>query len=319
MWRWLRSLFLGPLDIPPASGWAISTETATAYRERSWGRFSPGWRDQVLALASGRAPAGLAAPEALSLAGLRLRSLPADLSVGADLDLRQCQRLRLIGDGLRVGGRLDLGGAHPDALEWMTMILYASPEARRRFGSAPIFTKPSRDGQCPIEALPARLRVGGDLGLRSCRRLATLPSDMDVGGSIALEGCSALERLPDPFESRGDLTIIGAPRLRGLPTSLVVKGSLRLVGVGIASLPPGLRVGGDLTIQDCSRLDHLPEGLAVGGSMTLRACPVARLPDGLQVGRDILCDRLRELAAIPAGLSAPGRIEFRRCPKFGAG
>ncbi|WP_337177334.1 hypothetical protein [Paludisphaera sp.] len=317
MWRWLRELFVGPLDPPYPTGPLPPAEAAPAYYPGSWDWLPPGWRELVILLASGRAPGGLSHAGKLSLAGLRLRSLPSDLSVDGNLDLRQSQRLQRIGDGLTVGGRLEIGGAADlHALPWRSTILKASPEARRRFWSAPIFARPSRDGQCPIEALPARLGVGGDLVLRACRRLATLPHDMDVGGSISLEGCSSLERLPDPFEVLGSLAIIGAPRLLDLPSSLTIGGSLCLVGVGIASLPAGLRVGGDLTLQGCARLDRLPDGLTVGGSLILRACPVARLPDGLRVGRDLVCDRLRELSGIPSGFSAPGRTLFDRCPRL---
>ncbi len=269
------------------------------------------WRRWVLLLASGRAPKDLTVGHSLSLAKLRLRSLPAGLTVRGDLDLRQCQRLNRIGDGLWVWGDLLIGGRcaqqSPWEKRWLAEIGRANipPLALHAL---------SKDDQCPLATLPAGLRVGGDLRLRNCRRLERLPEDLQVGRSIELAGCTALTRLPDPFVVHGDLTISGARNLTALPAHLLVKGSLRLIGAQVDLLPEALAVGGDLVLECCPRLASLPEGLAIGGSLVVRRCPIARLPESLRVGRNVILHRLRDLEETPAGLSAPGRIELVRSP-----
>jgi hypothetical protein len=269
------------------------------------------WKRWVVRLASGRAPEGLTVGHSLSMAKLRIRSLPAGLTVRGDLDLRQCQRLKRVGDGLWVWGDLLVGGRCPEPPWWEEEWL---KEAERPHIPPLSLHALSRDEQCPLAALPAGLRVGGDLRLLNGRRVERLPEGLRVGRSIELAGCTALERLPDPFEAHGDLTISGAPSLTALPARLSVKGSLRLIGAQIERLPEHLAVGGDLILECCPRLTGLPEELAVGGSLVVRRCPIARLPEGLRVGRDVSLHRLRDLEKTPAGLSAPGRIQLVRGP-----
>ncbi|QEH38783.1 hypothetical protein OJF2_73910 [Aquisphaera giovannonii] len=269
------------------------------------------WKACVLLLAGGRAPEGLAAGHSLSLAKLRIRSLPAGLTVRGDLDLRQCQRLTRIGDGLCVSGDLRVGGRCPEPPWWERKWLR---EAETSHTPAMALRTLSGDDQCPLAALPSELRIGGDLRLRKLRRLERLPEGLFVGRSIELAGCTSLARLPDPFEVHGDLTIQSAPSLAALPDRLVVKGNLRVIGAHIESLPGHLTVGEDLVLECCDRLTTLPDGLAVGGSLVVRRCPIGRIPEGLRVGRDLRLHRLPELRETPPGLSAPGRIELLRCP-----
>lgn len=269
------------------------------------------WGD-VLRFVAGECPAGTRIDGHLTLAKLRVRALPAGLAVGGNLDLRQCQRLGRLGDGLDVAGDLRIGGRCAEAA-WYEPHL-ANP-ARRGAAGEWLLARWSREGQAPLAALPAGLRVRGDLELRQCRQLARLPDDMVVGGSIRLEGCSSLASLPAGLAVAGDLAIVGAPRLRELPAGLRVGGSLRLSGAGLAELPAGLHVGGDLVLEFCARLAALPAGLRVGGSLTVRRCPIVALPDDLAVGRDLRLHRLDHLGRLPDGLAVPGRIELDRCPK----
>ena len=113
-------------------------------------------------LFSGRAPSGLCVHGPLCLAGLRIRSLPADLTVEGDLDLRQCQRLRKLGRRLRVHGSLKIGGALP--LPHWDLERGAILAGREGF-------RVSRGRQVPLTALPEGLDVTGDLELRDCVRL----------------------------------------------------------------------------------------------------------------------------------------------------
>jgi len=84
------------------------------------------------------------------------RPLPAGLSIGGDLYLRDCPGLTSLPAGLSVGGSLDLSG-------------------------------------CPgLTSLPAGLRVGGRLALAGCPGLTSLPAGLSVGGDLYLRGCPGL-------------------------------------------------------------------------------------------------------------------------------
>jgi hypothetical protein len=305
----LDGRFLVKPRSPDRPGATAPDRRASRFGNASW--HYGAWRKYVLMLASGAAPDGLVVGHSLSLAKLRIRSLPAGLTVRGDLDLRQCQRLSRIGDRLVVEGDLLIGGRCLDTPWWETPWL---EEARNPHIPPLALHTLSRDGQCPLAALPAALRVGGDLRVRNCRRLERLPDDLHAARSIELAGCTALARLPDAFAVHGDLTILSAPSLTSLPEGLCVKRSLRLIGARVDRLPEGLAVGGDLVLECCPRLTDLPEGLAVGGSLVVRRCPIARLPEGLRVGRDLRLHRIRDLEQTPAGLSVPGRVELIDCP-----
>jgi hypothetical protein len=345
--RWLDGLILPPfpeggeaggvadreLD-GPGSGTSATSATrfpnrraASGFdRKRTWFKKGPGpsfvtrpapipsdyqvWKELALLLYSGRAPEGLEVENPLSLAKLRIRSLPARLSVRGDLDLRQCQRLNRIGDGLLVSGDLLVGGKFTGSRRWDTYLIEEPWPS--------VLHTLSTDGQCPLPELPAALRVGRDLRLRQCRRLRRLPDDLQVGCSIYLESCTALDALPEPFIVGGDLTISAAPNLSSLPAWLRVEGSLRLIGLRLDRLPDDLRVGGDLILECCPRLGALPQGLSVGGSLLVRRCPIVQLPSDLRVGRDLKLHRLRDLDGLPEGLAVPGRLEVIRCPSLWA-
>jgi hypothetical protein len=343
--RWLDGLILPPFPEKAEAGGVADREldgpgltaSATTHfpnpraasgfdRKRTWFKKGPGpsfvtrpapippdyqvWKELALLLCSGRAPEGLEVEGPLSLAKLRVRSLPARMSVRGDLDLRQCQRLNRIGDGLYVSVDLLVGGKCPETQRWDRFL------AEEPWPS--VLHTLSKDGQCPLPELPAGLRVGRDLRLRQCRRLRRLPDDLEVGRSIHLESCTALDFLPEPFIVRGDLTVSAAPNLSSLPAGLRVEGSLRLIGVRFERLPDDLRIGGDLVLECCPRLGVLPEGLRVGGSLLVRRCPVVHLPSALSVGRDLKLHRLRDLDGLPEELAVPGRLEVVRCPSFRA-
>ena len=152
-------------------------------RNRTWFKKGPGpsvvtrpapipadyqvWKQLALLLYSGRSPEGLEVEGPLSLAKLRIRSLPARLSVRGDLDLRQCQRLNRIGDGLLVGGDLLVGGKFTGSRRWDSYLIEEPWPS--------VLHTLSKDGQCPLPELPAGLLVGRDLKLRQCRHLKRLP------------------------------------------------------------------------------------------------------------------------------------------------
>jgi hypothetical protein len=306
-------------DGPEDKGWPLPSVKVPTRRQRTpidygpWKELYGPWKELALLVFSGRAPEGLEVAQTLSLAGLRLRSLPAGMTVRGSLDLRQCQRLKRIGDRLDVRDDLMIGGRCPEAPWWEAS---SAADAPVEGGPATVLRVLSRDHQCPLAGLPSGLRVGRDLRLRHCRRLERLPDDIRIGRSVYLEGCTSLAWLPSQFAVHGDLTVSAAPSLTSLPPGLRVGGSLRLVGVRVERLPEGLRVGGDLILECCPRLATLPDRLDVGGSLVVRRCPIDRLPSCLRVGRDVRLHRLPDLTSLPESLSVPGRLELNRCPSL---
>ena len=199
-------------------------------------------------------------------------------------------RLRSIGDGLEVAADLTIGG-------WRRDLRNLSYERRR----------------VPIRALPAGLRVGGDLELRNCFRLERLPDGLSVGGSIVLEDCDALAELPNPLRVRGSLTITGGQSLEHLPASLHVYGDFHLGGTRVATLPADLIVAGSLIVQGRSRVAVLPPTANVRGDIVLRRCPIEELPDGLQISNTLRLIGCRKLKRLPDGLVVPEKLDLSDC------
>ncbi len=272
-------------------------------------------------LRSGRPPAGIRVRSSLSLAGTRMRRLPADLAVHGDLDLRQCERLRHLGDGLCVERDLRIGGSlRPGQLSRAERAREAS---RRRAagsgdGEAPAAARvlgAGKDRHTPLATLPENLFVGGSLWLVSCPYVRSFPARFSIGGSIFLSGCTSLAELPRGLRVAGDLTILGGPSLTALPEGLHVAGNLRIEGTQIAALPPDLHVGGDITLAGCRRLGSLG-GLTVNGDLDVRGFRGEELPEGLRVPGSLRLSRPHALTRTPAGLRAGRDIEVRRAPKL---
>jgi hypothetical protein len=140
-----------------------------------------------------------------------IRTLPADMEIEGDLDLRGCTSLKSLSDGLRVGGDLFL------------------------------------DGSSSLESLPEGLKVGGTLYLRRCISLKRLPEHMEVGKNLYPLECVALEFLPDGLKVDGSLNLYGCKSLEALPEGLVVRDNLYLVGCSsLTWLPDRLSVGGNV-------------------------------------------------------------------------
>lgn len=306
--KWLRSLFV----LTPASGSrkpAVVSPSVTAAAVEPPKERSPvaleeqrlRWRCLVRELLTGRVPDGLEYPESLSLAKLRLRSLPANLTVRGDLDLRQCQRLRRIGNALTVDGDLQIGGRCDDRL-WYEDATCPHPLCS--------------DSQPPLESLPELLKVGGQLTLRSCHRLKRLPQKFEMGG-LHIEGCHGFESLPESISSyERSLTLKGCPQLRRLPDSLHVQGNLRLIGLPLTALPSMLKVDGHLILECCPQLSSLPNQLQVGKNLTIRKCPIAVLPDDLRVGGNLVIKRCPALTALPFIMAVGGNVYLSKCPEL---
>jgi len=289
------------------------------------------WRQNVELLTSGRAPSGLTINGPFSLAAIKIRSLPESLTIKGDLDLRQCQRLSRIGDGLRVHGNLLIGGR-----------LGELPSHQRRLQTdkqAPFFLKNlSLQGQCPLESLPEKLDIKGDLAVRGCTRLKSLPQQFKLDGSLLINGCHALETLPDPLVLNGDLYLIGCSRLRKLPRQLLAR-RLVIIGCFISTLPEEMVIIESIHIESCSQLTQWPvrmdclesEGLE---RLTIYNCATPKLPQQIVardrihfvnlstkelnsnlIAKSIFIRKCRELEKV-SGTITTSKLSFNNCTRL---
>ena len=267
------------------------------------------WRKLALQALSGKVPSGLRLSSSLSFAKLRIRSIPEDFSVDGDLDLRQCQRLRRIGNGLWVAGDLLIGGSCPEGQPWEEHL--AEDTATGSLMDS--LRKLSRSSQCPLASLPENLTVGGNLHLKGCHRISALPEQRHLGGDVSIESCSQFRRLPTDLEIAGSLTLKGCRNLTELPPQLRVSGDLRLIGVPIKQLPVDLEVCGRLILECYRRIPTLPKGLVIRKDLILRRCSDVVLPEDLRVQQHLIVDKCRGRIELPKNICVGGNIVFLRC------
>ena len=189
------------------------TPTPAAYAYESW-------RKLALQTISGKVPSGLRLSSSLSFAKLGIRAIPEDLSVDGDLDLRQCQRLRRIGNGLWVAGDLLIGGSCPEGQPWeehlaedtATGSLYgfaAEAQSKLPVSSCQSPREPDSRRKPPCERLPPDLGMpeqrylGGNVSIESCSQFRRMPTDLEIAGNLTLKGCRNLTELPLGSAYRG--------------------------------------------------------------------------------------------------------------------
>jgi hypothetical protein len=251
-------------------------------------------------LLAGKAPAGLRIKGDLSLAGTRIRSLPADLVVTGHLDLGKTPRLQGIGAGLRVGGNLFIGGK--SSKNW-------TPDGPS-IGRTPYCPT-------PISALPEGLKVAGSLVLTSCPNLAALPTQLGVGQALQLRDCPSLERLPQGLAVGTDLHLHGLPRLETLPEGLTVGRDLTIVGTKLRELSASLQVGRHLRLIHCSRFTGAGLGsLAVHGDLELVAYRGEGLPGGIDIQGELRIQMAKSLRSLPKPMRVFGGLHIRECKEL---
>lgn len=147
---------------------------------------------------------GLAANE-LNVSGTAIEELPAGLRVALRLEANQCQRLKRLPAGLKVG------------------VLSLR--------------------ECPaLEALPAGLDVSF-LDVSGCVSLEALPDDLRIeGGRLRVRDCPRLRALPAHLGRLAQLDIAGCLNITALPEGLAVSSWIDIGGSGLMALSP--RLGG---------------------------------------------------------------------------
>lgn len=268
-----------------------------------------------------------------SLAGLRLTALLDNLTVNGVFDLRQCQRLRRIGEGLRVYGDLLIGGRLPGAAQWLERwsTREQPPHPLQRLSS---------DIHVPLRALPNNAEIDGDLILRRAPYLRELPAGFRVKGGIMIVDCPNLTHLPDNLDLHGDLILISCPKLESLPANLKVH-NLTVIDCGITALPTGLSVKGRVRLQRCRDLvDISVLSLAQERwmrTLILQECPKVVLPKWLSVRGTLILDKLMHeeihtqfrcrllqfknmsrLKAVTTPFHVEELVTFRNCPALRA-
>lgn len=106
------------------------------------------------------------------------------------------------------------------------------------------------EGHGWLTHLPDDLTIYGDLKLRGTRLIA-LPARLRVDGNVELEGLETLTSLGEHTAITGDLDLEGCLALRALPNHLQVQGDLFLAGSGVTLVPTTNRIGG--RVYDLSR------------------------------------------------------------------
>lgn len=291
----LRVLINTP--IPPTA--SVSTKPR-ARKSRPFDEERRDWHLWLGRIMAGEST-GLVVPESLCLAKLRICAIPENLTVEGSLDLRQCQRLRRIGAGLTVQGDLQIGGRCSTTF-WYEVESLPVPLCG--------------EGQPPLRELPERMRVDGDLIVRSCHAVQHLPDDIQLGRGLHIEDCHGLESLASQLRIPGNLTLKGCPRLMPCLENCQIDGDVRLIGLPWERLPDSLEIKGSLILENLPRVTQLPQRLKVGQNLIVRHCQIAELPEYVAVGRDLIVRHCPKFRTLPRYMDVQRNVRVAHCPQF---
>ena len=280
------------------------------------------------ALLDGDPPAEIGSE--LNLSQTRIRRLPDRMKVAGDLLLRQCQRLRSVGEtALEVGGNLWIGGSDCGLRPSHLYPNYQNEAPLQTF-----LQKRSTSRFCPIDRLPDYLAVGGNLRLYLCDNLLGLPEATILSGGLEVVGCPLFYTLLEDFHIKGDLVLKGLPALWKLPSGLRVDGNLRIDGLPISEIPEDLDVRGNIEINNCLNLKSLPANLKIRKQLTIRYCGIEEIPanyhipeclqivstpiksllNEIEIGEDIIIRRCRNFASLGSREKYRGDLQIVNCP-----
>lgn len=133
----------------------------------------------------------------LNLRATKIRKLPANLTVGGNLDV-SFTSLEELPKNLKVGNTLHISdcrlldntiGLKTKNLSFEFSPIKSLPFALELRGSLDL-------SNSKIEHLPDNMRIGGDLILRYCENIKSLPKGLYIGGRLDIKG-SGIKALPD--------------------------------------------------------------------------------------------------------------------------
>jgi hypothetical protein len=186
-------------------------------------------------------PDGLTAPVLVAGGAKNLTALPAGLTCGR-IDASNCTGLVTIGPGL-VANELNVSGTAIEELPTLRVALRLEANQCQRLKRLPAGLKVGVLSlrECPaLEALPAGLDVSF-LDVSGCVSLNALPNDLRIeGGRLRVRDCPRLRSLPAHLGRLAQLDIAGCLNITELPESLTVSSWIDIGGAGLTALPPHL-------------------------------------------------------------------------------
>jgi hypothetical protein len=186
-------------------------------------------------------PDGLTAPVLVVGGAKNLTALPAGLTCGR-IDASNCTGLVTIGPGL-VANELNVSGTAIEELPALRVALRLEANQCQRLKRLPAGLKVGILSlrECPaLEALPAGLDVSF-LDVSGCVSLRTLPDDFRIeGGRLRVRDCPRLRSLPAHLGRLAQLDVAGCLNITELPESLTVSSWIDIGGAGLTALPPHL-------------------------------------------------------------------------------
>jgi hypothetical protein len=186
-------------------------------------------------------PVGLTGPVLVAVGAKNLTALPARLTCGR-IDASNCTSLVTIGPGL-VANELNVSGTAIEELRALRVTLRLEANQCQRLKRLPAGLKVGVLSlrECPtLEALPAGLDVSF-LDLSGCVSLKALPDDLRIeGGRLRVRDCPRLRSLPAHLGRLAQLDIAGCLNITELPKGLAVSSWIDIGGSGLTALPPHL-------------------------------------------------------------------------------
>ncbi len=155
-----------------------------------------------------------------------IKSLPQNLTVEGDLDLRGFEALAALPDRLKVGGSFYLSHSKN------------------------------------LERLPEEFDVGKSLDIRECSALRAIPANLHVRGDLIIWQCPGLAALPVGLIVERKLEISECENMSLSPSSFRVDGELAIWECkNFTIFPEGFVIGGDVTIIECPNFTEIPDSI----------------------------------------------------------
>jgi hypothetical protein len=187
-------------------------------------------------------PDGMTAPVLRAAGAKKLSALPAGLSCGR-IDASNCTGLTTIGEGLVTNELNVSGTAIEEFPADLRVALRLEANQCQRLKRLPAGLKVGVLSlrECPaLEALPAGLDVSF-LDVSGCVSLKALPDDLRIeGGRLRVRDCPQLRALPAHLGRLAQLDIAGCLNITALPEGLAVSSWIDIGGSGVTALPPQL-------------------------------------------------------------------------------
>lgn len=276
-------------------------------------------------------PDGLECKGNLNLSNRGISSLPRDLRVGGNLDIRGTAIKRLpdglsvrgglyaydtplehIGNGVSVGGTLNIQGTPVTAIPEDIVVsenLLARETAITSYPAKALVMGVVDLSSTPISSLPEGLQIVRSLDLTNCKNLVALPASFVIGNRLSIRN-TAISRIPPGVKIGRSLCASGS-KIEDIGTQKVWE-ALDLADTPIKRLPDNLMIvarrGGGVLSLSGSAIEDLGQNLKVTGRLVLTNTLLSEMPDVTVKGElDISRSQLR---IIPDGFRVAGTLNI---------